>query len=225
MTNLAKFVGLFVAVGLGLSACTGPERFKGQNSYEKTQRGAVIGGILGAVGGLMTGTEAEGKRNRALKGAILGGGAGAIIGSQLDKQEAELRNAMGNENILIQNTGDRLVVTLPQDILFGVDSTVLRNNLMSDLSALSANLRSYPDTTIQIIGHTDNTGAASYNQFLSVGRANSVANVLIENGAPRNRIIAIGRGEDQPVASNLTSEGRAQNRRVDIVILPKAVKM
>ena len=223
MTKSVNFVGLFVAVGLGLGACSGPERFEGQNSYEKTQRGAVIGGIIGAVGGMMTGTDAEDTRNRALKGAILGSSAGAIIGNQLDMQEAELRNAMGNESVLIKNTGDRLIVTLPQDILFGVDSTTLYPELISDLRALSANLRSYPDTKVQVIGHSDNTGAASYNQSLSVGRAESVANALIENGVAGYRIIATGRGEDQPIASNLTAKGRAQNRRVDIVILPKAV--
>ncbi len=223
MTNLVKFVGLFAALGLGLGSCTGPGRFDGQNSYEKTQQGAVIGGLIGAIGGMMAGTDTEDTRNRALKGAILGSGIGAIIGNQLDTQEAELRNTISNKNVLIQNTGDRLIVTLPQDILFGVDSTTLYPDLISDLRALSANLRSYPDTTVQVIGHTDNTGAASYNQSLSVGRANSVANALIGNDVASYRIIATGRGEDQPVASNLTAKGRSQNRRVDIVILPKTV--
>ncbi len=168
----------------------------------------------------MTRIDAEKTRNRALKGTILGSAAGAIIGNQLDKQEAELRNAMGKENVLIQNTGNRLIVTLPEDILFGVDSTTFRPDLMTNIKALSANLHRYPDTTVQVIGHTDNTGAANYNKSLSIGRANKVMDALIGNGVARYRIIAIGRGEDEPVASNLTAEGRAKNRRVDIVILP-----
>ena len=224
MTASIKLVVLFAAVGLGLAACTGPARFDGQNSYEKTQRSAVIGSIFGTVIGVMTGADAEDKRNRALKGAILGGGAGTFIGNQLDKQKDELRNAMGNENILIQHTGDRLIVTLPQDILFEVDRTTLRPAQTSGLRALSGNLRRYPDTTVLVIGHTDNIGTASYNQSLSFGRAKSVANALERNGVSRYRITAIGRGEVQPVASNLTTEGRAQNRRVNIVILPNAVK-
>ena len=223
ITKKVKLFGLFSAVGLGLCACTGPERFDGQNNHKKTQTGAVIGGIIGAVGGVLIGTDAEDKRYSALKGAIQGGGAGATLGNQLDKQEAELRNAMSNENVLIQNTGDRLIVTMPQEIIFGVDSTALRLGLISDLRSLSANLSSYPNTKVQIIGHTDNTGAASYNQLLSVERANSVANALIKNGVARYRIIATGRGEDQAIASNLTAEGRAQNRRVEIVILPNQV--
>ena len=145
-----------------------------------------------------------------------------MIGNQLDKQEADLSRDMGNENVLIQNTGDRLIVTLPQDILFAIDSTSLRSDLMADLRALSGNLQSYRDTTVQVIGHTDNTGAASHNQALSVDRADSVSNVLLNNGVAASRIIAMSRGEDQPIASNLTAQGRTQNRRVEIVILPNA---
>ena len=218
-----RFAAFFAAIGLGLGACTGPQRINGQNSYEKAQRGAVIGGITGAFGVMMTGIGAEKKRNRALKGASLGSGAGAIIGNQLDKQEADLRNAMDKENFLIQNAGNRLIVTLPQDILFGVDSTTLRPNLMTNIQALSENLRRYPDTTVQVIGHTDNTAAANYNLSLSIRRANKVANALIGNGVAGYRVIATGRGEDEPLASNLTAEGREKNRRVDIVILPNIV--
>ena len=217
-----KLICLVAISSLGLAACSGPERLEGPNNYEKTRQGTLIGGLIGAVGGMVTGSDAEDKRNRALKGAIIGGGLGAVVGNQLDKQEADLRRQMGNDNVLIQNTGDRLIVTLPQDILFGVDSTVLRPDLMSDLGALANNLQTYPNTTVQVIGHTDNTGAASYNQSLSVARANSVTNVLLQNGVAPSRIVAMGRGEDQPTASNLTSEGRRQNRRVEIVILPMA---
>ena len=85
-------------------------------------------------------------------------------------------------------------MTLPQDILFGVDSTALRSDLMTNIKALSANLRQYPDTTIQVIGHTENTGAENYNQSFAIGRANKVADALIGNGVARYRVIATGRG-------------------------------
>lgn len=207
------------AAAIVLAGCTNPAQFDNVNSYEKTKQGAMIGGVLGAVGGLMTG-DGKNKNERALRGAIFGSGAGALIGNQLDKQEADLRRTMGNENVMIQNTGDRLIVTLPQDILFPVDSTELRRDLMQDLQALAQNLLAYPNTNVRVIGHTDNTGSASYNQSLSVGRADSVSRVLVRNGVSPGRIIAIGRGEDEPVASNLTASGRTQNRRVEIVILP-----
>ena len=207
------------AAAIVLAGCTNPAHFDNVNSYEKTKQGAMIGGVLGAVGGLMTG-DGKNKNERALRGAIFGSGAGAHIGNQLDKQEADLRRTMGNENVMIQNTGDRLIVTLPQDILFPVDSTELRRDLMQDLQALAQNLLAYPNTNVRVVGHTDNTGSASYNQSLSVGRADSVSRVLVRNGVNPGRIIAIGRGEDEPVASNLTASGRTQNRRVEIVILP-----
>jgi len=113
-------------------------------------------------------------------------------------------------------------VTMPQDILFDVSSSAIQPALRTDLATVATSLQNYPDTTVQVIGHTDSTGSAAYNQSLSERRANSVANVLLDNGVPSSRVRPIGRGEDQPVASNLTPEGRAQNRRVDIVILPNA---
>jgi outer membrane protein OmpA-like peptidoglycan-associated protein len=129
---------------------------------------------------------------------------------------------MGNSNVNIQNTGDRLIVTLPQDILFATDSATLRPDLQRDLRTVGQSLLAYPDTTVQVLGHTDNTGDADYNLNLSRQRAQSVASILISEGVPSFRIQSIGRGEDQPLASNLTPEGRAQNRRVEIVILPNA---
>jgi outer membrane protein OmpA-like peptidoglycan-associated protein len=88
--------------------------------------------------------------------------------------------------------------------------------------AVADNLRSYPDSTVQVVGHTDNTGSASYNQALSERRANAVADILMNGGVAFERIQTYGRGENQPVASNLTEEGKRQNRRVEIVILPTA---
>ena len=173
--------------------------------------------MIGVASGLLSGD-----KDKAVKRGIIGAGVGAIAGNQLDKQEADLRRSMGNDNVIIRNTGDRLIVTLPQDILFATDSATLRYDLQSDLRALATNLQQYPMTTVQIIGHTDNVGDAAYNQSLSVARAESVTGVLVQNGVAPNRLVAFGRGEDQPIASNLTAEGRQQNRRVDIVILPNA---
>jgi outer membrane protein OmpA-like peptidoglycan-associated protein len=109
---------------------------------------------------------------------------------------------------------------MPQDLLFAVDSAAVRPDLRADLSAVASSLLRYPNSRIEVIGHTDNTGAAAYNQDLSQRRAVSVAGVLREGGVPGARIAAFGRGEDQPIASNLTPEGRAQNRRVEIIIRP-----
>ena len=125
-------------------------------------------------------------------------------------------------NGTITNTGDRLIVTLPNDILFAVDDATVRPDLQRDLRALAGNLQAYPNSTVQIVGHTDSDGDAAYNLGLSQRRAQSVANVLVAAGVSGSRLQTIGRGEDQPVADNLTAQGKAQNRRVEIVILPNA---
>jgi outer membrane protein OmpA-like peptidoglycan-associated protein len=122
--------------------------------------------------------------------------------------------------VQIVNTGRELIVTMPQDILFDVDSTFVQPSLRSDLRALATNLQQYPNSSVAVIGHTDNTGTAAYNQDLSSRRANAVANILIDAGVSAGRVRAIGRGEDEPIASNLSAAGRQQNRRVEIVIRP-----
>ncbi|SPF79411.1 OmpA family protein [Pseudoprimorskyibacter insulae] len=207
---------------LTLTACSQPAYQPNPQPATKTQKGALLGGAIGGLLGAMSGDNGAEKRQNAIKGAIIGAAGGAIIGNQLDKQEADLRNQLGNDNVTIQNTGDRLIVTMPQDILFATDSATLRPDLTRDLRTVAQNLIAYPDTTVQVIGHTDNTGDATYNQNLSVSRARSVANVLVGEGVQSYRVQAFGRGESQPVASNLTPEGRQQNRRVEIVILPNA---
>ena len=205
----------FAAVSvLGLAACQAP--LPGQGS-QNAQQGALVGAGLGAVVGAISGDSNDERLRNAAIGAAIGGGLGAIGGNSLDRQEAELRSQLGR-NASIVNNGDNLVVTLPQDILFAVDSATLTGGLQSDLTALAASLNRYPDTTVNVVGHTDNTGEAAYNQNLSQRRAQSVASVLINGGVSPSRVRSLGAGEDRPVASNLTPEGRAQNRRVEIVI-------
>lgn len=218
MSNSRKTT-LFLA-GLSLctvAACTSPAHLDSTDPNQKAKQGALLGGIVGAgVGALVSDKKGKG----AIIGGAIGAAGGGVYGSILDKQEAELRQSLGNEDVTITNTGDRLIVSLPQDILFDVDSAAVLPGLRTDLGKVAQSLQSYPDSTVQIIGHTDNSGSASHNQDLSERRANSVADVLLNNGVGFDRIQSIGRGEDQPIASNLTDEGKAQNRRVEIVILP-----
>lgn len=214
MTALA---GLFL-----VGACTDPANLNpdGSDPNEKRNRGAAIGAGLGALVG------AIGRDDDRLEGALIGGTVGGAIGAgigySLDQQEADLRRTIGNDNVVIRNTGDRLIVTLPQDILFPTNSFTVRPDLQRDLQALASNLQAYPGSNVQIIGHTDSDGDASFNQRLSEQRANAVADVLLREGIPFSRIQTFGRGESQPVADNLTAQGKAQNRRVEIVILPNA---
>lgn len=203
------------AAALALTACTDPA-VQTADPNQRTKEGAVMGGILGAAAGALIGGDA---RSAAI-GGVVGAGTGAAIGASLDRQAEELRRTL-DSRVTIVNEGDRLVVRLPNGILFDVDSAVVTGTLESDLRELADSMNRYPGTIVQVVGHTDNTGEAAYNQDLSERRANAVADVLIRGGVASNRINAFGRGEDQPIATNLTEEGRAQNRRVEVVIIPQ----
>jgi len=182
----------------------------------RQNNGAAIGAALG---GLFGATRPGGNVGTAAVGAVAGGLIGGAIGQQLDRQAGDLRQTMGND-VKIVNTGSQLVVTMPNDILFATDSATLGSGLQQDLAALARNLIDYPNSTIQVVGHTDNVGDATYNLSLSRRRAAAVAAVLVANGVPNSRVTTLGMGEDQPVASNLSAAGRQQNRRVEIIIRP-----
>jgi outer membrane protein OmpA-like peptidoglycan-associated protein len=202
---------------LSLSACVDPNAYP-NDPNARTKNGAVLGGLLGAAAGIAVSGDGD-----ELKGALLGGAVGAAtgaaIGSDLDRQAAELRGSLSS-NISVTNMGDYLVVNMPQDLLFATDSANLSGNLVGDLRAVANSLMKYPNSNIEVIGHTDNVGGAAYNQDLSQRRAVAVAEVLRNSGVPSGRIATYGRGEDAPVASNQTDYGRAQNRRVEIIIRP-----
>lgn len=223
MTRANISILSLTAAALVLSACTTGPVGTQDNPNQNTATGLGVGAVAGALAGraIAGSSSPEDRRKSVILGAVTGAAVGAAIGNQLDKQEAELRQSLGN-SATIQNTGDRLIVTMSQDILFATDSAELRSGLVDELRSVATSLQAYPDTTVQVIGHTDNTGDASYNQGLSQRRAQSVTNVLLGQGVASYRLQTIGRGEDAPVASNLTPEGRAQNRRVEIVIVPTA---
>lgn len=205
-----------IILGLGammtLTACETPDG-------ERARTGAISGAALGALLGATTGDGGGDSLRRAAVGGVLGGIAGGTVGTLLDRQAQELNRDLGN-NVDVVNTGSQLIVTMPQDILFATDSASVRPDLQSDLRVLAASLQRYPDTRVAVIGHTDNTGSAGYNQTLSERRASSVAAILRDSGVPAWRVTAVGRGLTQPIASNATADGRQQNRRVEIVITP-----
>ncbi len=213
---LALVVSLFA-----VTACTDINSPTGA-SNTRANEGTGVGAAAGALAGILRGSNPKERRNGAIVGAIIGGAIGNAVGSNLDQQAADLQGSLGDGRIQVINTGSELVVRMPQDILFAIDSTVLQNALRSDLVALADHLQRYSGSTVVVNGHTDNTGSAAYNQDLSARRANAVSAVLIANGVSSSRLRSVGRGEDQPIASNLTSAGRAQNRRVEIVIRPNS---
>ncbi|MEM6385923.1 MAG: OmpA family protein [Pseudomonadota bacterium] len=217
MRNKTSIV-LGVAGILTLSACaTDPSQFPGTEG-QRTQQGAVAGAALGGVLGAITGDGSRG--DDIVRGAVIGGVAGAVAGNIMDRQAAELRNDFGNGDIEVINTGNELIVRMPEAILFATDSAALNPNLRSDLFVLADSLNKYPQSIVTVTGHTDNTGSAGYNQDLSERRASSVASVLQSGGVSPTRLRIVGAGENRPIATNQTAQGRAQNRRVDITITP-----
>jgi outer membrane protein OmpA-like peptidoglycan-associated protein len=216
MNTPLRIISLSLISAMGLAACE-PAYLQDPNQ-NRTRDGAVIGGMLGAFLGATADDDNRGRN--AVLGAAAGALVGGAIGHSLDQQAADLRASMANESIVIDNRGDHLMVTMPDGILFDTDSAAIRAGLQADLRAMARNLQQYPASTVDVIGHTDNTGSADYNQDLSARRASAVAGVLLEQGVDPARVRSFGRGENEPVATNLTPEGRQQNRRVEIIIRP-----
>ena len=213
MTPMKLSLGLAALTLVAACETTNP------NNNQNRDQGALIGAGVGALTGILTGDSVDDRRRGAVIGAALGAAGGAAIGNQLDRQEEELRRSLGG-NVGIVNNGNNLTVTLPQDILFATNSTAVSGGAQNDLRTLANSMNQYPNTTVNVIGHTDNVGEAAFNFDLSQRRAQSVTSVLINAGVSPARIRSIGRGEDAPVATNLTAEGRQQNRRVEIIITP-----
>ncbi len=214
----SKAMGAVAAIGILAGCATDTTMYQPGGERQRTAQGAAAGAALGAVLG---GTRKSGndRIRNAAGGAVIGGLVGAAVGSVLDKQAAELRGSLDSD-IGVINTGNELVVRMPQDILFATDSATVQAGLRADLFSLADNLQRYPNSTVTVVGHTDNTGSAAYNQDLSERRASAVASVLIGAGVSAGRIRTIGAGENQPISTNGTAEGRALNRRVDITITP-----
>jgi len=216
MNFLSKTLSVGMMSVLALSACTPTDQYTGDPNT-RTKEGALAGAATGALVGVITGDSKSDRRRNAVVGGILGAAAGAAIGSNLDKQAAELQGSLDGR-IGIIRSGNQLIVRMPQDITFATDSANVASGLQDDLRTLASSMNKYPNTTVTVIGHTDNTGSSAYNQDLSNRRASSVAGILIGSGVSSGRIRSVGYGETQPIASNQTPEGRAQNRRVDIII-------
>jgi len=185
---------------------------------ENTRKGAGYGAAAGAVIGLLTG--GNDKFEAAMIGAAAGALAGGAVGYYMDKQEAKLREQMAGTGVDVVRNGDNITLDVPGGVTFAFNSAELNSQFYPVLDKVSATLAEYNKTIIEVAGHTDSVGSDQYNQQLSERRANSVAAYLSSHGVDRSRMVTIGAGEAHPVATNDTDAGRAQNRRVEITIVP-----
>ncbi|MDP1891574.1 MAG: OmpA family protein [Gemmatimonadaceae bacterium] len=195
-------------LALGVSACASLGK-----KEEGAMVGAGVGGAVGAVIGNQTGSTARG----AIIGAAVGGIAGGIIGHQMDQQAKEIQQQIAGATV--QRVGEGIAVTFASSMLYDFDSDVVMSAAATNLRNLAASLGKFPNTDILIVGHTDATGSADYNQGLSQRRATAAANYLIAQAVASTRVRTAGRGEMEPIASNDTELGRQTNRRVEIAIV------
>ena len=202
-----------------LSACTTTDPYTGQQKVSNTAGGAAIGAGLGALAGLAVGNSPVGRRNAALIGGV-GALAGGAIGNYMDQQESELRAQLQGTGISVTRVGDRIILNMPSNITFPTDQDQVLPGFYQTLDSVALVLNKFNRTLIDVNGHTDSTGSAAHNQELSERRAASVANYLGGRGVDQRRMSTLGFGPSQPVASNATPNGRAQNRRVEIQIAP-----
>jgi outer membrane protein OmpA-like peptidoglycan-associated protein len=207
--------GSFAALSLvSLSACvTDP------NTGEQKISRTAIGGVGGALAGYVLGGVIGGSTARIL-GAGIGGIAGGAVGAKLDQQIRELREETAGTGIDVTSDGRSILVNLPNGVTFPVDSSAIQPSFRGTLDDIAESLVRYPDSLIDVYGHTDSTGSDQYNQALSERRARAVADYLTSRGVGYARIRSEGFGETQPIASNDTEEGRSANRRVEIKIVP-----
>lgn len=210
-----------LAAALTLSSCA---TYTGQTNApddpNRTGRGALIGASIGAVAGLLSGDDATERRQRALTGAGVGALAGGAVGAYQDRQEAELRRRTAGTGIDVTRDGDVIKLNLPDAVTFDFNSASLKSQFRPALDGVASTLAEYPQTVVEISGHTDAVGSDAYNQRLSEERAGSVSNYLVGKGLVRERFEVVGMGERYPVASNETDDGRSRNRRVEIRVLP-----
>ncbi|NVJ61036.1 MAG: OmpA family protein [Gammaproteobacteria bacterium] len=199
-----------------LSACQTYDAYTGeQQTSNATKVGAISALVCGALGSRKSSKHA---RNAAVGCGLIGMGVGAYM----DAQEKELREELEGTGVRVAREGDNIRLIMPNNITFGVDRSEVQSGFYGTLQSVSKVLTEFNESVLVVAGHTDSSGSATYNMDLSVKRAQSVASYLIQQGVDSNRLKVRGFGESMPLTSNGTENGRAQNRRVELLIEPKA---
>lgn len=219
-TRAVKTLLTVLTAAVVLTGCETLDPYTRESKTSSATKGALIGAAAGAVVGLVSGDDAVERRQRALIGAGVGALAGGSIGYYMDRQEAELRAELEGTGVSVTRMGDNITLNMPGNVTFATDSSDLSPAFFNVLNSVGKVLDEFDQTVVEVAGHTDSTGSDAYNQALSERRANSVATYLTSQGVMQQRLITIGMGESRPVADNATAEGRQQNRRVEITMVP-----
>jgi len=211
---------LVIAAALTTAGCTTTDAYTGEEKVNNASKGAGIGALAGAILGAATGDNSKERRERALIGAGVGALTGAGVGAYMDKQEAKLRAQLQGTGVSVTRNGDNLILNMPGNVTFKTASSDLNANFFKVLDSVGLVLKEFDKTTIDVEGHTDSDGSDSYNQQLSLERAQSVGTYLQSQGVNGKRIVAFGAGEARPIATNSTPTGKQQNRRVELKLQP-----
>lgn len=213
-------IALVTAVVMALSACTTVNPYTREEQTSKAAKGSAIGAAAGVVAGLITGDGSKERKKRALILGGVGAIAGGSVGVYMDQQEMKLRQRLDNSGVSVTRIGDNITLNMPGNVTFAVNSADINQAFYDVLDSVALVLNEYEKTLVEVAGHTDNTGSDEYNQQLSQKRASSVAAYLRSRQVMAERLIEVGGGENYPIASNDTAEGRQMNRRVEITIVP-----
>ena len=221
MRNKLLLTGASVAILLGGAACTTMDPYSSTPQRNNTGTGVIAGALGGALLGYLTNTSnsEEGRKN-ALIGAGIGALGGAAVGAYMDRQQRELEAELSGSGVGVARQGDNLVLRMPSDVTFASNQSSINPRFYATLDDVAGVLNRYDQSIVDIIGHADSDGAEDYNLNLSRERASSVAQYLVSRNVLADRLYVDGRGESAPIASNATAEGKAMNRRVEILIRP-----
>ncbi len=205
-----------------LAACTTYDPYTGEKETSKTAVGAGIGaGVAAVIAYLDNDDEDVDKRNRRILAAAVGGAAiGGSVGYYMDAQEAKLRKQLRGSGVSVERSGNNINLIMPGNITFASARAEISADFYPVLDSVAIVLDEYNKTLVVVAGHTDSDGAETYNQGLSKDRANSVASYLKGRGVAALRLESVGFGEREPMAPNASQEGKQQNRRVEITLLP-----
>jgi len=214
---MKKKMILLLLCAIAIAGCQSTDPYTSDKQFNQTSKYALGGVIAGAVVGQMAGKDTE----STLKGAAAGGLAGAGVGYYFDRQEAVLRAELQRTGVSVKRTGNKLELIMPGNLTFNTNSSNINSDFYEVLDSVSKVMKEYNKTDIFISGHTDNTGKDSYNMTLSEKRADSVAKYLKSRMVQAERITTQGFGSKFPLSSNSTSQGRENNRRVEIEIIAK----
>lgn len=204
---------------LGVSGCTTINPYSGEEQTSNAAKGGAIGAATGALVGVLSSSKKD-RGKGALIGAASGAALGGGIGYYMDVQEAKLRQKMKGTGVSVTRNGDQIILNMPNNVTFDSNASQLKPAGANTLSGVAMVLKEYEDTRVHIIGHTDSSGSRELNMRLSQQRAESVGTALITMGVDASRLSMDGVGPDQPVASNSTAAGKAQNRRVTLTLSP-----